>query len=38
MKEVIIGTFNLRNHYWQRNWSGQSFPDSSIKNSLSIYS
>lgn len=27
MKEVIIGTFNLRNHYWQRNWNGQNFPE-----------
>jgi len=26
MENLLVGTFNLRNHYWQRNWDGGEFP------------
>lgn len=26
METITIGSFNLRNHYWDRNWNGDNFP------------
>lgn len=26
MEQITIGSYNLRNHYWQHNWDGQTFP------------
>lgn len=26
MEHITIGSFNLRNHYWDRNWDGNNFP------------
>lgn len=26
MEQITIGSFNLRNHYWDRNWDGDNFP------------
>ena len=27
MDSFVIGTFNLRNHYWQKGWNGENYPN-----------